>query len=735
MQKKIFFILLAAALFTGHITRAQEVIDEDVIDNLAEKAEPLWSDNDANIKDNTIPAKWNDESAVILLMKRHLIFDREEKLLSRKKLEITEKRRFKIKLIDANAVKTFSTLFFRYTNKNDGFGVKIYKPEGTAEDVSLAKAINVETNDEIPEFFLGFFDKQHRDKSNYYKVPVAGLQQGDILEFVSVIINNIDVTPFSASIFYGGSSVYNFEDQYEYCNKPYPVQVNKLIIESDKNTYLSCRSLNGAPDFNIKQDKDFDVYTWKDENRDRVKDVNFLNERQVLPMIKFTLTYASNFNPKNLFIGEAGQLKNEFKPEEIVEKARVIFSKTKESSVGYYIAHPLKYWSEYIWKAFKKNDIDELPDADYLRYCYYSLRYMIHNKGTTMNNLEFIFILSGLLDKKKIPYDILITSPNTVSTLKDIISEKELLWLLKANNTYFYYPGPNTQMQFKNYFYAGNQALKIPFLKDQQMALIKIDEAKVDDNYAKEELNVSFDPAVKKYTISKTGAYQGIYNDQIYNTAAWGANAFKLNGYCTSDVAEKLMPDEKTMSKDEDEYNEKKKDYEKKIKENFEKLEQSNFPDTVKLTKGEILQLGNCYKNPELKYRSEFTVNAHMLKAGKKLFINLPALIGNQLQLKTEERTRQYDADVTNPRKLSWRINFTVPAGYEVDGLQNLNFTVNNEIGSFTSTAVLNGNLATIDINKTYKERNIPKEKWDKLVKFVDAAYTFSQKMILLRPK
>ena len=133
-------------------------------------------------------------------------------------------------------------------------------------------------------------------------------------------------------------------------------------------------------------------------------------------------------------------------------------------------------------------------------------------------------------------------------------------------------------------------------------------------------------------------------------------------------------------------------------------------------------------------YKESFQVGDKIRKAGKKLLINLPGLMGGQLQIRNEERIRTFDIDVRYPRKLKWQMNLTIPAGYTVEGIEGLKVNVDNETGSFTSSAILNGNVLTVDIQKVYKQKNIPKEKWPLMLEFVDAAYNFSHKLILLKP-
>jgi hypothetical protein len=111
----------------------------------------------------------------------------------------------------------------------------------------------------------------------------------------------------------------------------------------------------------------------------------------------------------------------------------------------------------------------------------------------------------------------------------------------------------------------------------------------------------------------------------------------------------------------------------------------------------------------------------------------VPGLIGGQAQVKPEDRQRKYDIDVRYPRTLTWDINFTVPAGYTVKGLTGLNQEIDNEAGTFTTKAVMEGNVLKLSVKKAYKQAKINKENFSKMLEFIDAAYNFSQRRILLK--
>jgi hypothetical protein len=78
-------------------------------------------------------------------------------------------------------------------------------------------------------------------------------------------------------------------------------------------------------------------------------------------------------------------------------------------------------------------------------------------------------------------------------------------------------------------------------------------------------------------------------------------------------------------------------------------------------------------------------------------------------------------------------INFAVPAGYKVVGVQNLNMNLENEAGTFAVQASVEGNNLNILVKKIYKNAVVKKENWDKFLEVLDAAFHFSQKKVLLK--
>ena len=160
---------------------------------------------------------------------------------------------------------------------------------------------------------------------------------------------------------------------------------------------------------------------------------------------------------------------------------------------------------------------------------------------------------------------------------------------------------------------------------------------------------------------------------------------------------------------------------------------QGDFDNVISYDNFNLITDGRTFNKQDLKYSETFVLGDLTRKAGKNFLVSVPGLMGGQAQVKPEDRQRKYDIDVRYPRSLSWNINFTIPAGYTVKGLADLNQSIDNEIGSFITKAIIEGNVLKLEIKKVYKQAKINKDNFDKMLEFIDAAYNFSQRRILLK--
>jgi len=726
MKKYLLLVSMNLLLCTaGH---SQDVIDEDFIEVLSRNgSEVLTEEMDPDFNITAIPQKWANESVVAMAYKKHILFDKRRSGLlgGKENLVIIETKRMKLKLLDKGAVDNFSELYFRYGSKFDGFVATVFKADGTKKEVSLLKAVSIEDKDQVPEFFKSFFDQNVVNRNEYYKVPVADLLPGDILEFLSVTSGTLNVkkTPY-----------YLFDPQYELCQKNMPVMVHKIVIQTDNNSFITARSINGAPEFKQSTDGDFNTYTWIDKDRERFKDINFTNEYMVLPLIKFQIVYTDGHEIKSLFAGTKGQIKSNFNTSEIGRKAYANYSDVRSSYVYGSSGSTVDAISAMLWNKLKANGGKDVSEDEYIKMAYYYVRHTQVFNNYYYSDKQFCYLLGQLLFTRKIPSEIIVTTPNDLTTPSDLLFESELSWCLRVKDKYIFKATEHSNLYDVDEKMASNDAYKLPVNQKEQTQTVKIVDTKPESNKALFQFYVSVDTSLKWLNVERTSAFTGIEKEK--NSYA----ALRFTPYIFSDNKTFNGPDDfaNVPGRYVDRLNQQKSALIDEFKERKPEYMKDQLEDelgmVINYKQFQMITDGRDFKKPELMYKETFQVGEGIRKAGKKLLINLPALMGDLIQIKKEERTRNYDIDIRFPRKLKWQINLTIPNGYVVEGIETLNTSVDNETGSFKAGAKVQENTLTIDVEKVYKQRTINKDKWPLMLEFIDAAYDFKHKYILLRP-
>jgi hypothetical protein len=113
--------------------------------------------------------------------------------------------------------------------------------------------------------------------------------------------------------------------------------------------------------------------------------------------------------------------------------------------------------------------------------------------------------------------------------------------------------------------------------------------------------------------------------------------------------------------------------------------------------------------------------------------VELGKFLTSQIELSKKEKERTNNVYMTFPRQIEQEIQFEIPTGYTISGLEKFNKKVENETGGFVSTATQNGNLITIKTTKYYTNYFEPNSNWKKMVDFLDASYQFTQEKVLLK--
>ncbi len=734
MKKSINKIALFVLFMIGSLaTFAQAIIDEDVLDNIEKNATPLWSQTATEFLNNNTPDKYKEESAIIIGYKRNVTIDKKSRAgfftRGERSLLFFENVRFKIKLNDKSSVTTFTEVYFRYSDKEDGFSAKVIKPDGNIIIVSLADAVTVENTNDVPEFYKSFFDLETSSQKRYFKVAIPDLEPNDILEYVALTKSKLDVA-YSGYI--------EFSPQYEVCNKSYPILFNQIGIETDSKSFFKSMALNGAPAFKkeTSTDEEFFRYVFTDRDRETEKDVNFISTMQAFPVNKFQVIYANKSNTKGALIGDVGEIKSSFTKEELCKKAWEDYAQVGSYSYGGY-GYTVQAFVNDLWAGLKKQGAKKWEDKEYIEKVYYRLRNVVVYRDNYLSDKTFAYMFGSLLFQKDINSDLIISVSNTNGKLKDVLFDTEIKYAVRANGIIYHNATDHSNPGESVENFLGNEAYIIdkPTKGNQNITAFTFPDATIADNNTDWSFTSSLAKDMNTLVVARTSKYKGINKNKNIGDAL-KFTTYMLNDYKYYGGDD---PTEKMRGREEEEYYKSinaLKDNFKESKPIFVKNElQGEYSNKVKYTDFSIASDGRSLKNQELNFTEEFELSGMVRKAGKKLLINVAGLVGSQLQIKKEERIRKNDINVGYARSLFWTINFKIPEGYTAEGVKELATEITNETGTFACTAEEKDGSIIIKIKKIYKKANFPKDKWPEMLSFVDAAYNSSFKYILLKPK
>jgi hypothetical protein len=91
-----------------------------------------------------------------------------------------------------------------------------------------------------------------------------------------------------------------------------------------------------------------------------------------------------------------------------------------------------------IYRSFKENGITDNTDEEYVRKAYYAIRAKtIYN---AWSDYMFAKVLANLIEKKKLAYEVIVTTSNQKSSIEKVSMTPQLSWLIKFGKNYF--PNP-----------------------------------------------------------------------------------------------------------------------------------------------------------------------------------------------------------------------------------------------------------------------------------------------------
>lgn len=714
-MKKI--ILLLGSFFFSLAITAQT--DDDTfspakLEAIAKNMKTVWDDTDPDFTVSSVPEKWKEESGVIIAQKTKFAFDKDAN-----KLAVYEITRRRIKLNDRDAVNSYSSFYFRMGSAYDGAGIKVIKANGSVQDVSLRNAVFVEDADDVPSTFTPYIGKANTyiDKSKskviFYKVAVPDLDPGDIIDYGTIFYDDNTVKKMS---------YIEFDPIYFVCTREYPVISQKFEIDTDNNSFVNSKATMGAPAFRETGNSNGE-YVWEDRNREKISDTRWVNSLIEFPMLKFQIVFSKSENRSDLFIGDRGELKQNITPQELAKKMNNLYNRLDGS---YYYTMAKAY--------LKQIGYADLREDDFIQKTYYILRHISYYRANGFSSELFASCLTQCLDLRKISYDLIVTTPLNLTKPENIVFRTEPEWMVRVKDKFIFNATPFSNPYDLRQEFLNTPAYIISLGKNPTAIPVTLPNTKMEDNVMTNTVTASIDTASRNMSVVLQKAITG-FRKRSYNSEALAYTTALDDDYRSYGGEDDIRAGMKGAVLDsyEEKLRERKKE-DKTRKLEYMKSELADSYDNILAYNEFTLNSdGRTWRKQDLNYTSKFELGDMVKIAGDNLLVSVPGLIGDQLFIPQEDRNREVDAYMSYPEVIRNVINFTIPAGYKAVGIQSLNTTLDNEVGTFAVQASVEGNTLNILVKKHYKNATVKKEDWPKLVAMLDAAFNFSQKKVLLK--
>jgi hypothetical protein len=718
-----------------------------------------------------IPDKWKNESAVIIGQKTEYMFSR---LASGRKfttvVRIKEYIHKRIKLQDKNALEKFSTFFYVTMGKDGKAEYNVIKPDGKKIAIDMKSAIEEEKD--IPAIYRPIYYKLG---IKFLKIAIPDLEVGDIIDYNvhstidwNMRTEGIAFTPFIFSL------ANNYPTMYQ--------QYRFTLVDGMKVRF---KAFNGAP--NLKMDTKASIfddnlsyiaYYLQDKDREKTIEERWNYELRNTPSVKFRVIMLADNDPDSKSLGMAYVDRTFLDLEDMYKRfAGAAFYKTTTGNTM------VAYTTEYITK--KRTDGVLKTDDEIIRETYYCLRKVflemyyrgpVHSdleKSMTgkklykkvleqekkdevkkeeredeirMNSVVFATAFRTALAAQGFSADLFVYMPRKLGAWRDalFLEELDFVMKIKTRKKIYYFESFNNFDSFgAPYEYLeGVEGYSIGYTEANQYYRTPGPVTTFNDNLDREEYTVSFPDAMDVIKVERLNSFTGYDKTDHIGQANLDREYLNVDfqKYYVDqqkDKGKKKKDDEvieitsaNTKYEDPD-----KEDRKKKRTELFEEDVKKEF-DLDKYENFDLINDGRYGDSAMLKYKERFTVKKLLSKAGRNYVFEVGKLIGGQIKLEqTELTTRQSDIWLPFARTIENIITINIPAGYTVDGLQDLKFNVDNESGSFVSDTKLENDKLIISTKKIYKKNFDKKELWPNYVAFLEAAYKFSQAKIVLRKK
>lgn len=747
MKRNILLLILGATILVSPLPSFSQKKDKDdektyskselkKFEELKKKQNEIFNDNDADFKITALPEKWNKESAVVLCQKFYFNYDFNAGNYGYVKLkELVRKR---VKLLDRAAVDAFSEFYYRSAEFT---GFRVVKADGKIVNVDSKNAVNVEAGVKIPWFFRTLYYSY-----SYKKIAIPDLEVGDIIDYF------YQTTDFNylATILIQ----YNYDPVVFTLAGTYPILKQKYEFIVDKNFFINFGSFNGAPQLkpvetsvvsDDKVSKKAKAYVLEDSDREKVAEEMWSYELLSDPMVKFQVYFVRPSKTDNCFdfIGKSTEARTDIatgeEVREIVMRYINFFSNSTEVSKA-------RSWINKNHKGVTDAKQKAIIAYYYYRHAfnYYHYNY-ITGESTEYdgpNSWQFTNFMADLMKAFDLEdqSEIVAVVPRNLGNLKSLLLKGELNLGIRVGGNNGVLLFPFTRYTTHDYIDSDNMGMEAYVFsmdkkkKAEPVRKINIPSTSSESNTSNTEYTVKLDESMEMLDVKRISSYTGQLK------APYSPLALYTSDFSTAD-SKKYDPDfkEGPGTKNEKkvaEYNRKKEESEaNKLKKQREALK-SEIEDDFEVESYDsfkLLKAGREKDDPVLSYEEQFKLKSMVNKAGRNYSLDLGKFIGSQVKLEEKDLKREHDVYYNFQRTLQNTIVVELPVGYSVENLKELETNIDNEAGTFSSSAKMDGSKLIVTTTKIYKTNFSTKDKWSLWTNFLETAYNFSQKKIILK--
>ncbi len=711
MTRYLLTFLFIASI--GYVT-AQKLEETEV-------REMMWGKPEKEFTITDVPEKWQEKSAVKLAASYHESYKQifltkflwhtsflHERVKIQSKKALEEYAQFDIPSEQRMGYETY--LFFA--------GFKVIKPDGKEIIVPLSDAVEQEREIDNMDF-------------STKKLAIPNLEVGDIIDYYYV--QNRRLVAYNYYVF--RPVIFNLGEEY-------PVLYQKISFQSAKKWYLNIKSLNGAPEFKFKSTEEEDYYYIVDRDREDVDFSRWFDKYRQLPTIKYKVTYAKPTYAYQLplFLGEAGGVKSNVSREEI--------RKFMSAMISPVLSKSLKKDTKKLVKYYKKNpasQIEKLEDVFYkerYRQVKWSERNLVNGEGygATRANSRYLGNLSYVLKRLEIPHKILVGVPKHISSIDDMILENELTYMIKTNIDTVLYFGINNDyatMYDGSHLLEGTKVYEVDGLLPASLWSLKeatYPETSHQQNTTTANITLAIDD-IEEGTIDAVIRKEVLGHGKVYYQSRF-LDFFDFVDEEVNSIGNRVVDD--LWSYEISSFIEKRDAYKENRDENKKELQEEMLKNDFSFELSEvedlkIINTGRMNDSPGFIYEHEMKLEGPLKKVGRDYMLNIGAFIEEQVDIEKEEIDRKYDVNMPYARSFNYTIQFNIPEGYQVEGIENLRFNVDNKVGSFITEAVIENGILIVKTLKTYKSAFVSKEDWPKMLEYLMVAKAFNNKNVLLK--